>query len=298
MVQVVDDLAARTVDRAADKVGLRDLLEEEARVIRPPVQRLQDDHEAGRLGDLHATALVVDQVGRLVVDFHLLADAAGSDQRPLGVGSLGDLDGPFHGVDDLILELLVLRDERGFAEFGVRDERSQGHAEPVHFLGDLLLEFRRPARQAVVEHGGEALVGHELDLVDRVVAGVGPEGAEARRVLELELLRRLGGRNGRGSDGGRERRCGGGAGDEAAARDLRVGWLLMGSAPVTGLVLIRSSTNLYASCGVFPPSDKTARRTRWTCAEPQDFPTGVNRVSTASWASTSCRSWNWRRPSQ
>jgi hypothetical protein len=55
----------RAVDGPADLVGLRDLLEEQARMISPPVQRLNDDDDARRLGDLHARRL--STVGGLVV---------------------------------------------------------------------------------------------------------------------------------------------------------------------------------------------------------------------------------------
>jgi hypothetical protein len=46
-------------------------------------------------------------------------------------------------------------------------------------------------RHLVVFQGGESLIGHELELIDEIVARVMPEHPEVRRVLELESLKRF-----------------------------------------------------------------------------------------------------------
>ena len=133
MIQVVDDLAGRAVDRLADLVGLRDLLQEQARMVGPPVQRLDDDDHAGRLGDLDAAAQIVDQVGRLVVRLQPLADAARRDQRPLGVGALAGLDGFLRRVNDHVADFLVLLRTLGFRQV---EKRTGSTGRPAHWSQD------------------------------------------------------------------------------------------------------------------------------------------------------------------
>ena len=92
VVHVEQDLARGAPDRAADLEGLRDLRQEEPRVVLPGVERLEHHHEAGRLEDLGAALQVVDHVRGLVVPLEADVVAAGHDRRPLRVHPLGDLD--------------------------------------------------------------------------------------------------------------------------------------------------------------------------------------------------------------
>ena len=56
VIDVEQNLARRAADRAANLIRLRNLVQEHARVIREPVQRLEHHHQPVRLEDLRSTA--------------------------------------------------------------------------------------------------------------------------------------------------------------------------------------------------------------------------------------------------
>ena len=188
VVQVVDDLDRGAVDGLADLIGLRDLLEEQARMVGPPVQGLDHDDQAGRLGDLGTGLEVVDQVGRLIVPLQLLAVQAPAISRAhLALARLATSTASWVVLTMAWRTSLSGVTSVGFFPLGVHDERPQGHAEPGHLLADPLLEVLGLAAQAVVEHGREALVRANLIVLDGVVAGMRLEGAKSGAYLSLNF---------------------------------------------------------------------------------------------------------------
>ena len=115
VIQIIHDFAARVVYAFADEIRLRDLPEETAGMIRPPIQRFEDHHQTGFLQDLTTVPAVLDNVGRLVGWFHLQVNGARHEQDTLRARALGDFNRIFHALLDGIPNRLVRGAEIGYA---------------------------------------------------------------------------------------------------------------------------------------------------------------------------------------
>ena len=228
VVHVEQDLAGGAVDRAADHVGLRREAAGTGPACRPSgsstITRL-----AFASTSAPARSVSID-VRRLHVDRQPPIEVARHDRHPLGVAALGDVDRRRARLDEVAGVLRLAAGEVGaVVAAGLDHEHAHRDAELGHQVAHLLLQLRGPAHHPVVLERREALVGHEAQLIERVLPRRVREHAEVRRVLQLERVllaprrtrgggrpagqrrarrgRRLAGERGlRGTDGERARR--------------------------------------------------------------------------------------------
>src|SRR5690606_40431681 len=138
-----------------------------------------------RLEDLGGTLKTLDDVYRLVLHLESEVDVPGHHGHPPRIHPLRHVDG-FSDVIQKVLPgvLPARREHRLIPPDLVRDEDSHTHAEALHLPPDPLLDISRPSLHPVVLEGAKAYVGHELDLVDEIIARVRGEHAEVRGIVE------------------------------------------------------------------------------------------------------------------
>ena len=129
----------------------------------------------------------------LDADRQLALEISRHHRRPVRIDAFAHFHRGAAGREELVAELRLARGQRGLPVVAaVDDEHAHRHAEARERVADLRLHVDRPAHEAVVFERREALVGHEFDLRDQVLAGMRLEHAEVRRVAQLELPLRSG----------------------------------------------------------------------------------------------------------
>jgi hypothetical protein len=178
--------AKALVHRPADLIRLRGLVQEHLGMIGVVVERFEHHDQPGLFADFGASPQQFDTVGRLITKRQFVVERAWRHGGPFGVYPLGHFQGILYVVEHAIDMFLASRREDRFLEIDGGDKNTHLHAQAFHLLGNFLLGSHVAAGHAVVFQSGEALVGHEFELVDKIFAGRVTEHAEMGRVIELE----------------------------------------------------------------------------------------------------------------
>ena len=155
VIHVVEDLAGRTIYRAADGVRLVRGAQEQVRVVR---QRLEHHGEVVRREDLRARAQHVDDVAHLDADRQFALEVSRHHRGPARIHAFAHFHRRAAGGQELVAELRLARGQRGLPVVAaVDDEHAHGHAEARQRFADLRLHVDRPAHESVVFERGESL---------------------------------------------------------------------------------------------------------------------------------------------
>ncbi len=189
MVDVKEDLDRRRVHGLAEHVGVVAALEVHARMV-AEVERLHDHHQVVGLEHFGAPAQHLDGVGVLVALAKAGLAVAEHHRHPGGVDALGHLDGRLQVGLEVVLKLLLSRDEGALAEgrAEVADEDAHAEAQALHGLGDTQLLLHGTIRHLVVLQAAKPLGSDELQLLDQIPARRVPEHPEVRGIVQLKGL--------------------------------------------------------------------------------------------------------------
>ena len=188
MIDIEENLTAWRIDSAADFKRLWSLREELTRMITPRVKRLKYHNETMWLEELHGTSKCINDICRLVAHLKVWHKLPWNNCHPLCVHTLSDIDSCLTFRKKLIPEV-------GFASgkawnprcASINNENTHSHPKALHFFCNLFLVCDRASGHAIVFKATEALIMHELELID-VISCMGTEQTEVRRIVALECL--------------------------------------------------------------------------------------------------------------
>ena len=156
-------------------------------MIRPGVERFEDEHKPGRLTYLGAVPEIVNHIGRLIVPLQTVVIRSGDKQSPFGVDTLGEFNTVLDYLYDVLADFFVVCYKR-FSADALQHEGTQIHVLAVQFLDDFADNVRGLFHQAIVKDCPETLIRYELDVIDWIGTRVLSEHSKCRCIFEFKLF--------------------------------------------------------------------------------------------------------------